>query len=89
MRQEFPQIAFLSDLSENVNTWKRKGDQIILMGDINKYIQSKKISNFATKLGPRKLITDRHGPEGPGTTGDKKKKQAIDGIWVSTEITIS
>ena len=59
------------------------------MGDINEYILSKKISNFATKLGLRELITDRHGSLGPGTTRANKKQQAIDWIWVSQGVTIS
>ena len=74
-------MAFLSDLSNNISTWEITGYQIILMGDINKFILSKKISNFATKLGLRELITDRHGSMGPGTTGANKKQQAIEGIW--------
>ena len=66
--REFPRTAFLSDISENINIWKRKGDKIIIMGNINEYILSKEIRNFSTKLGIRELITDRHGSEGPGTT---------------------
>ena len=35
MRREFPRTSFLSDLAEDIKTGK-KGDKIILMGDINK-----------------------------------------------------
>ena len=52
--------ALLSDLSGDIITWNSKGDQIILMVEINEYILSKTIRNFATKLGLRELITYRH-----------------------------
>ena len=58
------------------------------MGDINKYVLSKKIRNSATKLGIRELITDRYGSMGSGTTISNKKKQAIYGIWGSKGIKI-
>ena len=43
------------------------------MGDINDYIISRKIENFATKLGQIELITERHGSERPETTRANKK----------------
>ena len=58
------------------------------MGDINEYILSKKINNFATKIGIRDLITDIHGSMVPGTTRSNKKQEAIDWIWGSQGITI-
>ena len=52
-KREFPRTAFITYLERKIKTWKSKGDQMILMGDINKYILSKRIRNFTTKLGPR------------------------------------
>ena len=82
-------MAFLSDLSNNISTWEITGYQIILMGDINKFILSKKIRNFATKLGLRELITYRHRSMRPGKTRANNKQQAIDRIWGSQGIKIS
>ena len=59
------------------------------MGDINKYILSKKTRNFPTKLGLRELITDKHGSMGTGTIRPNKKHKAIYGIWGSQGIKIS
>ena len=33
-RRECPRTSLLSDIAEYIKTWKNKGDQIILMGDI-------------------------------------------------------
>ena len=52
-RRECTIIAFLSDLSDDINTWKSKGFQIIIMGYTNENILSKKIRNFAKTLGLR------------------------------------
>ena len=87
-RREYTRTAFLSDLYDDINTWKSKGNQIISIGDTNKYILGKKIRNSATKLGPRELITDKYGSMGPGTTRANKKQLAIHGICGSQGITI-
>ena len=50
-------------------------DEIIILGDINEYILSKKMRNFATKLGLRDLITYRHGSMGPGIKRANKKNR--------------
>ena len=47
--RECPRTAFLSDLSDNIITWKIKGDQIILLGDINKYVLRKKPGTLPQK----------------------------------------
>ena len=41
-RREFPITDFLSDLADDIKTWKTKGYQIIQIGYINEYILSKK-----------------------------------------------
>ena len=45
--------AFLSDLDQDINYWKNKGDQLTLMLDINECILSRKIGSFNSKLGLR------------------------------------
>ena len=37
-RRECPRTAFISYLAEYIKTWKNKGYQIILMGDIFEFI---------------------------------------------------
>ena len=53
------------------------------MGDFNEFILIPKSRLFFSKLGNRKLITDKHGTEGPRTTRTNWKNKAIDRIWVS------
>ena len=72
-RGEFPITAFISDLADDIKTWKTKEDQIILMGEINEKILSKTIRDFTSKLGLRELITDRHESLGPRNTRGKKE----------------
>ena len=67
-RRECPRTVLLSDPAEEIKTSKNRGDQIILMGDINYYKQSKKIRSFTAKLGIRELIIDKHEMMGPTTT---------------------
>eukprot|EP00957_Ditylum_brightwellii_P203790 15336226-Ditylum_brightwellii.AAC.1 len=57
------------------------GDQIVMMGDINKCIHLDNITKWAEEMGMRELITDKHGRDGPATTQGKGGQQAIDGIW--------
>ena len=71
------------------NFLKNKGGQIILMGDINKYILSRKIRPFTFKLIILELITDIHISMVPDTTRSNKKQQEIYGIWGSQGIYIS
>ena len=40
-------------------------------------------------LGLTETITKKHGGQGPETTREKNKGQAIDGIWASQGIIIS
>ena len=59
------------------------------MGDIKKYIISKKTRSFTIKLGLWELITGRHISMGPATKKENKKRQAIYGICGSQEIKIA
>ena len=86
---ESPRTAFLTYLADEIETWKTKGDQIILMGDINEYILRKIIGNFIAKIGLQELITERHGSLVPVTTRENKKEEEIYVIWGSQGITIS
>ena len=49
------------DLHDQKFQWKCEGNQIILMGDLNEHILSKKNITFFYYLGMRELIIERHG----------------------------
>jgi hypothetical protein len=68
------------DIKEKVEEWLKKGDQILVMGDFNKYIHKNSMVQFFAKLRMRELITERHG-KGPATTMSNKSGEAVDGIW--------
>ena len=56
------------------------------MRDINEYILSHNIRRFMANMGLPEMITNKNGGQGPGTTRQNKKVQAIDGIWASHSI---
>ena len=57
------------------------------MGDFNDYILGHRSCQCFSKIGLRELITNKHLSEGPGSTRSNRKKNAIDGIWVSPGLT--
>ena len=63
-----PQKRFSIRYSRGHKNLESKGYQIILMGEINKYILSKRIRTFTTKLGLWELITDIYESMGPDST---------------------
>ena len=86
---QFPRLAFIEDLCKEIESWKEKGDQITLMGDINKYTLSHNIRIFMANLGLTEMTTNEYGRQGPETTRSNKKGQTINGIWASQVIIIS
>ena len=84
-----PIVDFIEYLRKEIESRKEKGDQIILMRDIKKYILSHNISRFMANLGLKEMITSKNGGQGPGTTRTNKKGQEIYCIWDSQGIIIS
>eukprot|EP00957_Ditylum_brightwellii_P166981 12711920-Ditylum_brightwellii.AAC.1 len=80
-RDGYPRAELLKGLKEEIKKWGETGDQIVMMGDINKYIHLDSITKWAEEIGMRELITDKHGRDGPATTQGKGGQRAIDGIW--------
>ena len=62
---------------------EREGDLLLLLGDFNDYILSHRSRHYFSNLELIELITDKHGPEGPGSTRSYKSNNSIDGIWGS------
>eukprot|EP00957_Ditylum_brightwellii_P122100 9312106-Ditylum_brightwellii.AAC.1 len=72
--------ALVDDLKRHIQKWKEEGDQIIVMGDINEYINSSSVMAFFKHLDMSELISERHGGKGLATTRSNKSGQAIDRI---------
>ena len=79
---------FMANLVDLITTWTSEGDQIIIMGDLNKYFYSHKLRIHLSKLGLRELVIEQHGPEGPTITKPNNKNYAIYGIWGSPGLSI-
>eukprot|EP00957_Ditylum_brightwellii_P019556 1475011-Ditylum_brightwellii.AAC.1 len=79
-RFQCPRNALMDDLKQHIKEWKMKGEQIMIMGDINEYIHSNSISAFFDNLDMREFISERHGKKGVATTQSNKSRQAIDGL---------
>ena len=78
----------MANLVDLITTWTSEGDQIIIMGDLNKYFYSHKLRIHLSKLGLRELIIYKYVPEGPAMTISNKNNQAIDIIWGSQVLRI-
>ena len=59
------------------------------MGELNDYILIHVSCQYFSKLGLRELITDKHGPEGPGYTRSNKNNNAIYDIWGSPGLVVN
>ena len=84
----FPIQAILDDLSTGGFKWKVYGDQIIIMGDINAYVESKYIKDLFDRLGMRELIIKLHVKTGPDITRGGGVVKAIDYIWGTRGVNI-
>ena len=59
----------------------KKGDHVVVIGDLNKFIHKQQVISFFSKLFLRELILDKHVTEGQATTRSNKKNQTIDKPW--------
>eukprot|EP00957_Ditylum_brightwellii_P050687 3842710-Ditylum_brightwellii.AAC.1 len=78
-RLQCPRNAIMKGIKGKAEEWLKKGDQIIVMGDFNKYIHKNSMVQFFAKLRMRELIMERHG-KGPATTISNQSGEAVDGI---------
>ncbi|MGL5935878.1 MAG: endonuclease/exonuclease/phosphatase family protein, partial [Cetobacterium sp.] len=77
-----PRKAFLEDLAKELEEWKNIGDQILLCGDLNHDISSRKIQSFFDQFHMTNLIYNKHGSaEAPSTYYLNEEGKSVDGIW--------
>ena len=60
------------------------GYLILLMGNFNDYIIIHRSRQYFSKLGLRKLVMEKNGSEGPGSTRSTRNNNAIGGTWRSS-----
>eukprot|EP00957_Ditylum_brightwellii_P003924 298933-Ditylum_brightwellii.AAC.1 len=78
----------MEDLKHHSQKWKEEGNQVIVMGDINEYINCSSIMAFFKHLDMRELISERHRKKGPASTRSNKSGVAIDRIWATLGVSI-
>jgi exonuclease III len=83
-----PRLAFLQDLSKEIQTFMETGDHIILLIDGNTNMKRSDLRSSLESLTLREVILEKHGLNGPSTFRRNNSKSPIDGIWASPGISI-
>ena len=78
----------LDELGTDTVKWKVDGNQIIIMGNINAYVESKLIKDIFDLLGMREIIIERHINTEPATTRGDKPGKAIYMVWGTRGVNI-
>ena len=82
-----PKAMFREDLCNTLRTWREAGDRIVLMIDANKNVTDHILAGMLAELSLQEAIHMR--TEGPGPNTHVRGSEAIDGIYVSSEIEVT
>ena len=82
-----PRRASLDDLAKDITNWQLLGDVIILGMDAKKDTRSRNLKTYFDNLQMKNAVLDRHKHLSPPATHTRnKKREPIDGIWVSKSL---
>ena len=84
--KENPIRAFWKDLANDIATWQKHGEQLILSGDWNEDVAGTNLKTWMGTFGLREAITTMHSSKPPPTF--QRGSHAIDGIFVSPNIDV-
>ena len=76
----------LTDLTTEINCWKRNREQVIIMMDCNEDERSDSFRKFLNDVGMKDIIMARHGDQAPATYIDGSLP--IDGIFATAVVNI-
>jgi exonuclease III len=77
-----PRKAFLEDLENNIQEWIQGGDQVLVCGDLNHNILSRKITTLFQSHNMSNLIFRKHGSlNAPSTYYKDAEGKSVDGMW--------
>ena len=76
-----PRQVLLTDIQIQITLCMKEGDQLIAIGDLNKYVLSHQVFTLFAKILMRELIFKKHSPKRLATTRSNRRKHAIGGIW--------
>ena len=83
-----PRTQMIDDLVTAIQQWMERGEQIIVMIDLNDDVHNSTAATKLTSLGLNECISTRHSDTTPLQTCNKGKK-AIDGIFTSNTLHIT
>ena len=83
-----PNTCLPPGITEAISTWSKEGDQIIVAGNLNEHINSKKVESYFAKIGLRELISEKHSKKVPATTRKNRNNKVVDGIWRTKGLSI-
>ena len=85
-----PKDLMIEDLLRQLQTWKRQGNQIILMADTNEHILTNSLGTASTSsrwdLGLEEVSHRAWGDKPPNT--NIRGKNPIDGVWASSTLEV-
>jgi hypothetical protein len=88
-REEEPRAAFYTDLMQEVETWKSKGDQVIIGINANEDVRGRDTARIFAEMDMREGILEAHHDKSPPATCDKNtNREPIDGIFATPGIRI-
>ena len=78
-----PRAAFLEDFDAALTSWIATGDQVLVSGDFNDDISSRKIQNLFAKHGMHHMVFCRHNQADAPATCNKNTTthKNVDGVW--------
>jgi endonuclease/exonuclease/phosphatase (EEP) superfamily protein YafD len=79
-----PRQEFWSHLKEELQQWHEAGERVIIMGDVNEDVRSKRIKSFFAQFGMTEVILKKHGSAAPNTYANGTVP--IDGIFATSNI---
>jgi exonuclease III len=77
-----PCDAFLEDLRTHIEQWVKEGDQILIGGDLNHQVLSRKVIELFGEFHMKNLIFERHSTHNaPSTYYLHEEGRIVDGLW--------
>ena len=82
-----PREAFLTDLAQQLNEWRKAGEHLILLCDMNEDVRNPRIQQFLQEVGMKDLLLDQYGDKVAPRT-HIRGSAPIDGIFATSAVDI-
>jgi hypothetical protein len=81
-----PRSVLLQDLHDNIDLWKQEGDQILIVGDFNEFVNGRVLHQFFRNVGMTEVFDKKHG-NAPNTFVEGRLP--IDGAFATCTLAIT